>query len=840
MPPSRPHTGQAHSAAAPAVVRNRHAIPVACVFIGALVAIWLRNRDILRDLYDYSSVIVSAGKIQAGLRPFADFRSTMQSATYALNRAVELLFGANYLALTWGGLIVSLGGAAALAWLWRRSFGWTVAAILAGAVAVSGLAQHVVVFYNPVGLLCFALVGAALAHDPRLWRVRSPEAALACVALVLGGTNKINFHALTCAQAALLVARGWLLRECSARGALASAGMLALCGVVLPLGLELAWTGATLQQWIDNVLLLPSERVGFVAEFLRRDIITRPAYDIYHHFLFKRLTLAGLLLIAGTAFGAWRALADDPLRWHARLWLAVAAPVLALGGVLLTVTNVETLALTSLAFLVGAASLWAASVGRLSAAARRVGGVALAGASVLWSVVGGYAAWEGSRVMFGAAEPQRASFVRLEDPSPSLTYLRGVRLDAGLYNSLRLTAAELDRLRQERGNLANVLFGPAMEWMERAYPESVLRGMPVWYHHGTALRPDDGPWLQERLASRQIDHIVLDPAWESWPGSFSEFLAKHYRQTTLGPVVRMYEARRGVFPPTIRPLPPAQLRPLAFCRRTHSNIHINVTQPSPGMAFATSPWGDLFGGDRRSRWDWKAGLQMLRGTFVAVLAQPAEKPVTASWRVLATGSAGETVLESGDVSLSAERPEARVNFELTPYGDSLRFEIEIADEDAGRLFAGWRDLWITQAGPDEPQPPPAAVDGCEDEHEEELAATTFLRHARCRGDRPEGAWQPAPFEAWRECGAEPTPWTVRVSAKRRHDLDGSPTMIVLVWYKGGRIEILREAMVNPADEQTVELQGWMPEAGGWMGVFARAADVQQPPNCRVKIESWAP
>jgi hypothetical protein len=840
LPHSRPHTGPALSAAASSVVSIRLAITIACAFACAAVAIWLRNRDILRDLYDYSSVIVAAGKIEVGLRPYSDFRSTMQSATYALNRGVELVFGANYLALTWGGLLVSLGGGCVLTWLWRRSFGWTVAAMLAGAVAVGGFAQHVVVFYNPIGLLCLAIVAIALAHDPRLWRLNSAAAALACAALVLGGTNKINFHAFTCGLAALLIARGWFLRENTWRDALASAGMLAFCGVVAPLGLELAWTGATLGQWTDNVLLLPSERVSFVAEFLRRDIITQPAYDIYHHFIFKRLTLAGLLLIALTSLGIWRALAGDSERKRAALWLLVAAPVCALGGILLTVTNVESLALTSLTFVVGAAALWAALARRMPARAQRLGAGALAAASLLWTVVGGYAAWEGSRVMFGATEPQRASFIRLEDPSPSLAYLRGVRLDAGLYSSLRLTAAELDQLKRERGNLSTVLFGPAMEWLERAHPEAVLRGMPVWYHHGTALRPEDGPWLQERLACRQIDRIVLHPSWESWPGSFAEFLAKHYRQTSLGPVVRMYEARKAEFPPAIRPQLPARIRPLVFCRRTHSNVHINVTRPSPGMTFGASPWGELFGSDQRSRWEWKNGVQMMTGTFAAALNGPVPAPITASWRVLAVGSVGETVLEHGSLTLSTEQPEARVNFELTPFGDALRFEVEIADTDATRLFAGWRDLWVQQAGPSEPQPPPAAVDGCEDDNDEMMEATTFVRHVRRDHSAQKGGWQPTPCEAWRECGIESKPWKVHVSAKRRRDANGSPTIIVLVWYKGGRIEVLRELMVNPDDEQTVELDGWMPEPGGWMGVFARAADVLQPPNCRIRIDSWLP
>ena len=48
--------------------------------MAAATAIWVRNRDILSDTYDYSSLITAAGKVEAGLKPYVDFRSTMQSA----------------------------------------------------------------------------------------------------------------------------------------------------------------------------------------------------------------------------------------------------------------------------------------------------------------------------------------------------------------------------------------------------------------------------------------------------------------------------------------------------------------------------------------------------------------------------------------------------------------------------------------------------------------------------------------------------------------------------------------------------------------------------------------
>jgi hypothetical protein len=122
------------------------------VLLGVTI-FWVRNRDILSDLYDYSSMITAVGKVEAGLKPYTDFRSTMQSACYLLPQPVEWIFGRSYLGLTWGGLIFILGGVLALFAQLRPSFGALAAALITGAISWAAFAQHVIIFYNPVGLL---------------------------------------------------------------------------------------------------------------------------------------------------------------------------------------------------------------------------------------------------------------------------------------------------------------------------------------------------------------------------------------------------------------------------------------------------------------------------------------------------------------------------------------------------------------------------------------------------------------------------------------------------------------------------------------------------------------
>lgn len=114
-----------------------------------------------------------------------------------------------------------------------------------------------------------------------------------------------------------------------------------------------------------------------------------------------------------------------------------------LGGVLLTITNIEIITLTSLGVLVGAVSLALSfNIAHLKSSRLILGGVAM-----MWIVVGGYAAWKGARVMYARADVDRTPFVRLENAPPELRYLEGVRLDANLRESLLLTARELQKIK---------------------------------------------------------------------------------------------------------------------------------------------------------------------------------------------------------------------------------------------------------------------------------------------------------------------------------------------------------------------------------------------------------
>jgi hypothetical protein len=329
------------------------------LLIGSIVlGIWWRNHGVLRDQYDYSVVIAAAGKVEAGYRPYADVPSPMQSSVYLLNYFTEQVFGRHYLGLTLGGLVQALGGGLLLLGLLRRPLGEGGALVLTLAVVLAGLLQHMVFFYNTVGILCFSVVLLGMAVEPGLWPVRSARAGAILGALFLGGINKVNFHALTLVLAALLTLGAWQGGRLSRLGALRNGLLLILFGGVLPVTFELAWTGATYGQWLENVILGPSGYHDYLKRVFSPELYQRPVHDFYANILVPGIGGVGLGLLALTA--AW-GLFPARDRRHVVSGTLMRVALVVLGGVAgaaLMLTNHETVLLTSLAYPVIATALF--------------------------------------------------------------------------------------------------------------------------------------------------------------------------------------------------------------------------------------------------------------------------------------------------------------------------------------------------------------------------------------------------------------------------------------------------------------------------------------------------
>jgi hypothetical protein len=815
--------------------------------LGVAAICWVRNRDILSDLYDYSSMIAAAGKIEAGLKPYKDFRSTMQSACYALPRLVEVVFGRSYLGLTWGGLLVSMGGATVVFGLLRKNLGALLAALIAGAITLAGFAQHVVLFYNPLGILCFAIVtfGLVQHQERRPWR----SLRLGCVALALmvAGTNKINFQALTLGFAGLLVLTALARGQLSWRAMFAWCATLLFFGVILPLALELAWTGASFQEWYFNVVSLAEARVGLVPKVLSLQSYLKPTHDLHFHVLFKSLHTVGLIILAIIFVAAWKKMsvvegpADSvaPRNRGQFVWvrlLLVAMTIAAgIGGVLLTITNVEIITLTSLGCLIGATGLALA----FGVARRRSVQIALGSAALLWMVVGGYAAWMGARVMFARETIDRATFVRLENAPELLRYMEGVRLDADLHRSLLATARELEQLKAIRGDLSQVLFAQTLEWLERGSPESILRGMPVWYDLGTSLSQGDGPWLKQQLQARGINRILAHPNWESWPDDFRAWLHQDFVTTWLGPVIRVHELRKEDSPEVASSL--SEENPFVLIEHTDSHIHVRTTTvPSDQRpSYHASPWGNFFGRNGDWVWGWTKPSRIVKGNLIATTTSPLTSPVRVTWKIVADPEGSREIIWSGHTLLDSAQPSFRAPFQAEAHGRTLSFEISAEGKSANEVVTGWRGVRIHEVGevPTEDVPPGLNILHPAKPHPRPDGSTLWFRASSAPDTSNDTLVSHAPFEAWLVGPRHSSAWRVTMHLEPQPESNGVPPVVMALWYKSGRLEIL-DQFVPPLNKGEFVVNGRMPEGGGWLGLVVRPLEHGRPIGFRVGIMSW--
>jgi hypothetical protein len=806
------------------------AIMTVCV-----VTVWLRNRDILRDLFDYSTVITAAGKVEAGFKPYTGVRSPMQSSVYLFNYATERIFGRSYLGLTFGGLVQALGGALLLRWMLRHSLGAVAATLVALAVVLAGPLQHEVFFYNPIGILCLGLVLFGLAAEPRLWPVPSLRLAVVFAALLVGGINKLNYQGATLVLAGLLSLAAWSTGRINRLAAAQNLLLLILAGCILPLAFELAWTGATFAQWFDDVVLLPTARLQLVEQVTDWSIYRHPVYAFHHHILMKGAGGVGLgLLLATGIWLFWDAWANRS-RWPD--WLVRVALILGgcLMGALLMITSHETVLLTSLAYPILAVALYLQYRRPGQPVDRWVGRVLLA-ATLCWSVAGGYAAWHGSRLLYGPNPPPLSAYVRVHSRSRALAYLEGIRMLPAEIDAWERTAARLRSLEDEEGKLSGVLLGPTMEWLERAYPEAIVRREPIWYDAGTTLHEGDAAYFKQLLGGG-THRLITHKDWQAWPESITQLLHLGYRLERVGSRDMLYHPR-GPALPSVAAEAGDVPNPTAYRNATNSNVLITATRFSAGMAISAAPTGGAFGAKHDTNWSWPLGASDLQGRAVARLDANATEPATVTFRVMADDADNGAILLELPVRLSPQKREVELPLSLQPGGRPLWFETVITSGKPGTVFGGWREMRITHATEAGPSPvlpfrhrlkqayPAVTVEQPEN--------VWFTRS----GDLMQpGDWADVPAENWRRDDARAGLVRIRVELETNPDDPADPVVVTLAWYRAGRFEIMTEKMIDLRVTHSVTLQAKVTEPGGWVGLLARPAGGRGAGH-RIRILSW--
>lgn len=787
------------------------------VMSGCIVAVWLRNRDILRDMYDYSTVVVAAGKVEAGFKPYSGVRTPMQSSTYLLNYWTEQIVGRNYLSLTWGGLVQALGGALLLRWLLRRSLENGPATLVALALGLAGLGQHVVFFYNPIGILCLALVLFGVAMEPELRPLKSARSVVVLGALFLGGINKLNFQGAALALAGLLTLAAWQGGRITGRAFVRNGWLMAAAGLILPPVFEVVWSGTTFAQWWGDVVLLPQARQQQLGQIFDAGIYLRPVFESHHHLLVRPVGGIGLLFLL--VAGGWmlaeaRAAGRPAADWVARSLLLIAGAVF--GGLLMT-TNHETVMLTSLAYLVFGTAIYLLYRRPGQPTDRWMGRWVLA-ASLGWSVAGGYAAWHGSRVLYAPDPPPRSSYVRLDSPAPALAYFRGVRMLPDQIDALQRVAAKLQTLEDQQGRLPGMLFGPALEWLERAYPEAIVQRAPIWYDAGTSLDESDGGYFAQLLDGGKR-RLITHQAWQAWPPAIWQLLGRDYRAEMIGSRDVMYHPRSTAIPP-VKDWAADSLPADVYRDGAGGNVMIKATRYSGNMSLQAIPDGAVFGAADNTAWSWPLGARDLLGQAVAHLAPGAAATGTVTFRAIASGPTGEELLWETAAVVTPGRPQVVIPVALQPGGRALRWETEVTGP-AGTLVGGWRGFRITFAG--DIDHPPALPFGrnlrlvSSRNGDEEL---WYGRDAAAHGADARAA---VPAENWRRYDPAHRRVEVAVGFEANETNPADPVVVTLAWYRAGRFEIMTEQMIDVRATPRVTLAANVPEPEGWVGLLTRPA-----------------
>ncbi len=788
---------------------SRWKLGLLCLVVAAIGLVpWVRNHKFLRDFYDYGLFINVNARFDQGQRLFVDFTTPAQSATFALNHLAERLGGGTYVGMTWGAAALIVLMAVGLTLLLARRWPPVLAAVFTAAIVACSASQHTIVFYNPIGVFAMALVVWSFALAPLLRRDQLGWHVLAAIGLVLGGLNKINFHLLSCAMAVGWIVWGAIAARPSWRQVAASVGFVFGFGMVLPLVLELAWTGADLRTWYYNVIQLPlSARGGRVGMLSEAKLYFSTLHDYYGAL---RLPLSSLVVLALPLLAvpmAWVTCRSQGT-WLSRGFALVAGVCGALSAAALLLTNNEIVYVTIAAALVMLAGLW---LGFGLPTRGWMPWLLLGLPAVLVGLCGWESAWQGQRSQFGHAQDPRSSYLSGDRIGPDFSYLR----DLSIPTSLAGTFGDFARYRGALGAEASqVFYGPGTEWLERIWPMPKVRGLPV------VAAAFESERELARLHRDVIDggpyrHVIVLEAWNSWPISVQLAFMRHFTVERVGNIYVHHKLRPGVL----------WARPVSF----HENIGGNVesTRLISDMPMRLLADGRRFVGTDRGAGFLEIDAPSYRVSGEAVLRRlangPAHMPV--KFEAYATRGADRYLRWSQELSLPDGVDELIVpTGQIDASGLNLILSVSVPESAAGAVAGGWREprLWNTvEADKHLPLLQEASRQGYSASDALRAAllppalasSEVFVRDVTLR----DGAcWLPPGGEVWiRLPGIVPS---IELSAVTTDSAPRSRPQLRVAYYKGGRLEFFHPTF----DEATgrADYRAWSSENGGWLVILA--------------------
>jgi hypothetical protein len=796
--------------------------------ISALLALapWFRNRQYLRDLYDYGLVLAANGHMERGEYPYVDFTTPIQAGFLGLNWMVERGTGGTYGGLTLGAAGLIVLSAVLLTLMLSRRWPWGLAVLVGGAVTIASASQHTILWHNALGVFCLSVVAWSAAIAPVWRRVTWPWHLLTAFGLILGGLNKVNFQLVALAVACAWALRLGVLRLASWGVVVRSILAVILAGVVAPIALELGWTGATISLWWHNVIMLPiGQRLGILDKLLTSDFLFREMHDYYGPSLIPAVGLFGVLITVAAAAGLGWLHRHDQIN---RMLAPVSALAAGLAGAVILQSNYEISHLGLAAWLVLAVSVWLGAGPTIPARRWLLAAVALpalALATSAWT-----SAWKGQRSQFGYSPAPRTAYVPVSQLVPSLGALQGLRLPPELADSLRMSERILP-MADEQGRYF-VFYGLGMEWMDRFFPARREKREPLWFHMGTSYDTAATSRLAARLRDGEFDVVFCTIARTEWPADIEQALGQKYTRENAGSVVFVWEPKAPDAPDLSDGFDTlARLGGNVVGAVLHSDrYHFKYRRSADGTVVMGTPrkTGQVMLNTPTYRVSGIAVIDRLPGT--------GDEPLASLAKITVHGSSPEEVLWSERLVLAPGEQTRRVAFTVDPGARSVMFWIDNGYTGQERkVFAGYRELEI-QAAVEGPVAAPVLRPGVQPARladREEVSAlfgdqdwrpeTLLLREA-----------QPGAAGVGLTLGGEiwfHTPNMTGLVEGRIRKVPGPQDgpMVRVVWYKGGRLQLMQNGVVPDAGNYAFRV--WTAEPGGWIGILTDPGE-----NAAVEVE----
>jgi hypothetical protein len=659
---------------------------------------------------------------------------------------------------------------------------------------------------------------------PVLRRTQWPWHLLTAVALVIGGLTKLNSQLV-----ALCGVLAWALHAGSVRRVewprvLVTLGFAGLCGVVLPVTIELLWTKATPGAWWYNVVALPfGSRSGDFAAVLDWKFYFTIRHGYYGSLPVPQLGALGMLATAAFAVTGIRTLG-----WRQGPWVIAAAGFAAAAGAGLLATNYEIAYVAMGAWFALLAALW------LGFELRGTGRWFYGGLVAPVLVVGALAwhsAWQGQRSQFGYSHADRAEYVAGETITPDFAYMKGTVLPPEVATSMHAAADWRSALPAEVRD--RIFYGPGLEWLERVWPALKVEGMSLWMHKGTSYGDAEAARLMEALSPAGPYACVLVPgAWDQWKYLVTPELAGKYVRRGLGPVWFCYEKL---------PREIVSSRPAEFQRTFGGDV--NATQLRSDMRLAQLSDGRSFLGVARGTGEMRLIQPSYRARGEAVLMRSPGKSVTAAafvtFEVFSLVGGEDFLRWSEDLILPEGQSELVVPFSLDCGGSTLRFVVKVPPEVSGQVVAGWRGLRLLHS-PDGPEAPLQLQPEAAEAKPADAAARRVLL--------PEGWTPPAVYlrdgragpggvelspggEIWIRLAGTFREITGTATRAEAGDLHAEP--VVRVFYaKGAKLAVLSQSVVGGPDRR-FDFKVWSPEPDGWLVIVNDPGKLALPVTLRL-------